>query len=97
MTSQPIMRLHAIVRGRVQGVGFRYFVKDAAERLGLTGWTRNQLDNTVEVMAEGNQSQLDSLLAELRKGPPASQVADVDANYSDATGEFARFEVRRTG
>lgn len=86
-------RLHAIVEGRVQGVGFRYFVLERANGLGLTGWVRNRYDGSVEVMAEGSRHQLESLLACLRCGPASSFVTSVDARWQDASGEFERFIV----
>ena len=72
------MRLHVLVRGRVQGVGFRWHVREAARRLGLAGWVRNRPDGTVEVAAEGSDELLQLLQNELRKGPPGAAVASLD-------------------
>jgi acylphosphatase len=72
------VRLHVLVRGRVQGVGFRWHVREAARRLGLSGWVRNRGDGSVEVAAEGSDEQLRLLQNELRKGPPGAVVASVD-------------------
>lgn len=88
--------LHAIVEGRVQGVGFRYFVADYALALGVTGWVRNRFSGDVEVLAEGNKEQLDKLLAILRKGPPASWVSQVNFEWNETGGEFHTFQVLRT-
>jgi acylphosphatase len=92
--SQPQARLHAIVHGRVQGVNFRYYTRQRAIELGLTGYVRNLWDRTVEVTAEGSRSALDELLAFLHKGPRSAFVTQVDARWPAPTGEFHRFEVR---
>ena len=65
-----------LVKGRVQGVGFRYFAAREAQRLGLSGWVRNLHDGNVEVFAEGPEDSLDSLEASLNQGPPWSRVTD---------------------
>lgn len=87
-------RLHAIVRGIVQGVNFRYYTRREAQRLLLTGWVRNRSDGTVEVIAEGPRAQLERLLDFLQSGPPAAHVTGVEANWQPATGEFTAFEIR---
>lgn len=69
--------LHVRVTGVVQGVGFRWFVREKARRLGLTGWVRNLPDGSVEVLASGDQGQIDLLVGELRKGPPGAVVDQV--------------------
>lgn len=89
-------RLHAIARGRVQGVGFRYFVERQASQLNLTGWVRNRWDGTVEVVAEGDRPKLDRFLADLRRGPSASRVTEVETHWDKATGEFRWFSIRST-
>jgi acylphosphatase len=89
-------RLHAIVSGRVQGVGFRYFVLDNAANLNLTGWVRNRHDSTVEVLAEGQRGDLEALLRRLQKGPTSSYVQEVKHRWGAATGEFTRFRIRMT-
>jgi acylphosphatase len=88
--------LHVIVEGRVQGVGFRYFVAETAQELGVVGWVRNRWDESVEVLAEGEPLQLEKLLAALRRGPRAAFVATVAETWLAATGEFASFHVRPT-
>lgn len=87
-------RLHAIVKGLVQGVGYRFFVIRRAELLGLTGWVKNLPDGTVEVVAEGDRELLEELIKELWKGPSAAQVTDVVVNWERYTGEFKNFDVR---
>jgi acylphosphatase len=91
-----VERLVAEVRGRVQGVGFRFFVQDEARHLGLGGYVRNLPDGRrVEVVAEGPRGSLEVLLAELRRGPPGAYVERVNADWRLATGEFAGFGIRR--
>jgi acylphosphatase len=88
-------RLHAVVRGEVQMVGFRYFVVEEARALGLTGWVRNGDDGrTVEVVAEGSEERLGQLEAALRDGPRFARVEAVDARWSDVLEGHQRFEVR---
>lgn len=93
----PHERLEATVRGRVQGVGFRYFVVRLAAELGLTGWVANELDGTVRVVAEGTRSALEQLLAELHEGPRGARVEHVASSWLAASGGFARFGVRSAG
>ncbi len=87
-------RLHAIVLGLVQGVGYRYFTLWEAARLGLTGYVRNLPDGSVEVVAEGTQEQLEKLLERLHQGPPAAKVRKVIVKWGEAKNEFDRFGVR---
>ena len=95
MTSDDRQTLRALVRGRVQGVGFRYFVLDRAARLGLVGFVRNLSNgSTVEVVAEGPMPALESLLDALRRGPALACVEHVDVSWAAATGEHESFRVR---
>lgn len=97
MVEEKLSRLHAVVKGRVQGVSFRYFVSEKANYLGINGWVRNRWDGSVEVMVEAQRSQLELLLQVLHKGPPAAHVSEVTVEWLDATGEFTSFWVRATG
>lgn len=67
-----------VVRGRVQGVGFRWFVEREAKTLGIFGWVRNNSDGSVEVLATGSRDQLSALRARLQQGPRASRVDNVE-------------------
>jgi acylphosphatase len=96
MSESDQARLHAIVEGHVQGVGFRAFVLDRALELDLTGWVRNRWDGSVEVMAEGPKMELERLLAALLHGPRRFTTSDVRPEWLEATGEFTRFQVRMT-
>ena len=83
------------MRGRVQGIYFRDFTRDHAQRLGLVGWVRNLPDGrTVEVLAEGSRSALEQLLVHLHQGPPGAYVACVDVEWDIPRGEFGSFHVR---
>jgi acylphosphatase len=90
---KDLARLHAFINGRVQGVGFRYFVIEKAELLQVTGWVRNTYDGQVEVTAEGLRPILDRFLVYLRHGPPVAYVNDVQTSWQPASGEFSHFEI----
>lgn len=94
--STPESRLHIRVTGKVQGVGFRYFVLNAATELGLTGWVRNRRDGSVEVLAEGEMDRLKDLVRALQRGSRSSNVKEVKTNLQTATGEFGSFHVSST-
>jgi acylphosphatase len=79
--ANDVARLDALVRGRVQGVGFRYFVLREARRLDLDGWTSNEADGSVRVVADGPRETLEILLDALREGPPASVVERVVVDW----------------
>jgi acylphosphatase len=93
MSEKPV-RLHAQIYGRVQGVNFRYYTQKEATAHGLNGWVANRYDGSVELVAEGDKSALQKLLAFLHRGPPSARVDRVQTDWSQATGEFNRFRVR---
>ncbi|MHB8958234.1 MAG: acylphosphatase [Candidatus Limnocylindrales bacterium] len=93
MTGAGRERLDASVRGRVQGVGFRYFVLREAEYLDLDGFVANERDGSVHVVAEGPSEVLDELLARLNEGPPASIVERVIDRREPARGIGPGFRV----
>jgi len=84
---------HAVVTGRVQGVGFRYSAVRRARELGLSGTVSNRSDGSVEVDAEGGLQDLELLLAWLRRGPPGAHVRDVEVQWLPWSGRFRDFEV----
>jgi acylphosphatase len=87
----------ARVTGRVQGVGFRWWVRRQAEALDLHGWVMNADDErTVDVVAEGAPASLDELERLLRIGAPGSRVESVEARRSAASAEFDRFGIMRS-
>ena len=77
--------MHVAVRGRVQGVGFRWFVRERARALGLSGWVRNVADGSVEVFAVGPTDELARLRRLLQEGPPAARVEHVVDEVGDPT------------
>lgn len=85
---------HATVTGRVQGVGFRYFVQRHATRLRIRGFARNLPDGNVEVQAEGAADSLNQLLVELKKGPGMSRVEDVSVIWKQTPEGFEDFSIR---
>ena len=88
------VRLRALVQGRVQGVGFRWFVLHHAQELRVTGWARNITDGrTVEVVAEGVRSSLEQLLEYLWVGPASAHVANIDAEWNTSQKEFTSFQI----
>jgi acylphosphatase len=86
-------RMHAVIEGYVQGVGFRAFVVEQAQFCGVRGWVRNRWDTSVEVCAEGERDKLERLLTALRRGPTAAHVEDVTVEWQIATGDFADFRM----
>jgi acylphosphatase len=90
---EPV-RLNATVIGRVQGVGFRWFVLDAAQRLELCGWVANENDGSVRCVAEGPRPALEELLRELATGPLGARVERVVPRWGAAGGIRGRFEIR---
>lgn len=89
-----LVRLDATVVGRVQGVGFRWFVLDAARRLELGGWVANEADGSVRCVAQGPRAALDALLRELATGPLGARVERVVPRWGQAGGTLGRFEIR---
>jgi acylphosphatase len=85
--------MRALVSGRVQGVGFRYFVQSRAQWHGLRGFVRNLADGRVEVEAVGPVESLEVFLGELQQGPPASQVLDCQVSWGEDPGHYAHFAI----
>ena len=83
---------HLIVRGRVQGVGFREYLRREAERLNVKGWVRNRHDGTVEAMLHGWPEDVAKILNWARRGPPGARVTAMEV--TEASGEFEIFEHR---
>ena len=97
MSDRGSARLEASVVGRVQGVGFRYFVMENAQRLGLDGWVANQADGSVLCVAEGPREDLERLLAALHRGPSGADVRQVRMAWPPASGSLRGFAVRSGG
>jgi acylphosphatase len=95
MTSseKPVEARRFIVRGRVQGVGFRWFVEREAHILGIAGWVRNNTDGGVEVLAQGTRDQLSGLRSRLQQGPPAARVDGVEESEARPADGLRSFRI----
>ena len=85
---------HLTIRGRVQGVGFRYALADEARTRSLRGWVRNRRDGTVEALVVGSDTEVEGLIAWARRGPRSARVTDVSVEPAEETAE--RFEIAPT-
>jgi len=90
---KPVEAKRYIVRGRVQGVGFRWFVEREAHMLGIAGWVRNKHDGSVEVLAQGTRDQLSGLHSRLREGPRAARVDAVEVSEASPTSGLSSFRI----
>jgi acylphosphatase len=91
-----VSQFRARVMGRVQGVGFRYFVQREATRLGLKGWVRNLSGGEVEVVAQGTEQALQEMLRSLREGPALSWIQNVIVDWQAPDKSLLSFEVKST-
>jgi acylphosphatase len=92
-TDKPIQARRFLVRGRVQGVGFRWFVEREAHILGIAGWVRNNHDGSVEVLAQGTRYQLSGLHSRLREGPRAARVDSVEISEENPAAGLSSFRI----
>lgn len=92
-TEKPIEGRRFVVRGRVQGVGFRWFVEREAHILGIAGWVRNNHDGSVEVLAQGTRDQLSGLHGRLREGPRAARVDAVEVSEASPVAGLGTFRI----
>ncbi len=83
-----------LITGRVQGVGFRFYMERKARELGVTGWVRNRRDGGVEAVVQGADGAVEAMIAWARRGPPSAVVAEV--RVTDAGGDYGGFELRPT-
>jgi acylphosphatase len=88
-------RIHIIIEGRVQGVGFRYYIFENLKNLPVTGFVRNLDNGDVEIIAEAEEELLEKIVNIAKQGPAMSKVINTSIRYSQATGEFNSFEIRR--
>ena len=86
-------RLHIFYSGRVQGVGFRYTVKSVVSGFDLTGMVRNLPDGRVELLAEGDQAELEEFRKAIQDSEIGGFIRNEEVNWADATGEFRGFEI----
>ncbi|HUJ94453.1 MAG TPA: acylphosphatase [Terriglobales bacterium] len=92
-TEQATLARRFVVRGRVQGVGFRWFVEREAHILGIAGWVRNNSDSSVEVLAQGTREQLAGLRSRLQQGPRAARVDDVEELEAKPVAGLSAFRI----
>jgi acylphosphatase len=91
------VRVHLEIRGRVQGVGFRWFVRESARRLGLAGWVSNREDGAVELAAEGEPALVERFVEEVSRGPAGARVTSVEHLSAEDSGDLPHpFTVQRT-
>jgi acylphosphatase len=87
-------RIHVFISGKVQGVGFRAFTQDQAQRLKVAGFVRNLTDGRVEMVAEGPAADIDKLLAQVKHGPPSARVDKLDGTEETPRGESNGFSIK---
>ncbi|MGA9308022.1 MAG: acylphosphatase [Candidatus Sulfotelmatobacter sp.] len=92
-TEKAVEARRFVVRGRVQGVGFRWFVEREAHILGIAGWVRNNPDGGVEVLAQGTRDQLSGLHLRLREGPRAARVDAVEESEARPARDVTSFRI----
>lgn len=89
-------QVHVLFAGHVQGVGFRYTTVDMARDFRVTGWVRNLRDGRVELLAEGEERELNAFLDQVRDGPLRHYIADVQVSWAAASGRYDGFATRPT-
>ena len=87
-------RVHILVQGLVQGLGFRWFVAREAGQLGLRGFVQNRPEGTVELEAEGDRGLIEALIAHIKVGPRSAQVRDLRIEWQQPQNETKAFEIR---
>ena len=92
-TEKAVEARRFVVRGRVQGVGFRWFVEREAHILSIAGWVRNNADGSVEVLAQGTRDQLSGLRSRLRAGPRAARVDAVEESETKPADGIVSFRI----
>lgn len=90
-----IAQAHVFVKGRVQGIFFRAFVRQQAQALGLSGWVRNLPDGRVEAVLVGEKEKIKRVIKKCRQGPPLARVSEVEVAWSEPKEFFSGFEIRR--
>lgn len=89
-----VIARRVLVRGRVQGVGYRYAMVGVAHHAGVCGWVRNRRDGTVEALVQGNGAAVLALVAWCERGPPGAEVAEVEVSDAAPDDSLTRFETR---
>jgi acylphosphatase len=91
--SENILTVNIKITGKVQGVGFRYFVLRQAQELGITGWVSNKPNGDVEALAQGEKADLEQFVAKVKEGPSFSRVEDVSLNWLNKAEQYFGFEI----
>jgi len=89
----PPIGYHLFIKGKVQGVGFRAFTKEQADRLGVTGYVKNLPDGRVEALIEGRESLLEEMIRRLKTGPPGAEVKGIEIERVKPTGKYEKFKI----
>ena len=95
MSSPPknTLTLNMKITGKVQGVGFRFFVQQQAQKLGINGWVSNKSNGDVEALAQGEKADLEQFIAKVKEGPSFSRVEDVSLNWVKEAEQYFGFEI----
>ena len=93
MSNNKQTAVNIIIKGKVQGVGYRYFTLKKAQELHIIGWVKNQSDGTVALFGQGNKRNLELLIAILKQGPSFSKVDEVIVNWEHAQAEYIDFVI----
>ncbi len=96
MDSEHNERLHLIVEGNVQGVGFRFFIYELGTYLKLTGWVKNKINGNVEILSEGPRESLDAFLGEAKRGPQMARVVNVSVEWRKPINDLPPFTIHPT-
>ena len=89
-----LTRNHLVVKGRVQGVGFRWFAAETARACGVTGWVRNRVDGTVEAEAQGTPAAVTGFVSALKKGPRFASVEEIEEKAVPIEAGESEFDIR---
>jgi acylphosphatase len=89
-----MVRAHLLISGIVQGVGYRWSCRRAAQGIGVVGWVRNLPDGRVEAVAQGSRGQVEQLIAWCHRGPEEASVTDIAVTYEEAAADLTGFGIR---
>lgn len=92
---EVMQQAHVFISGTVQGVGFRYFVRSNAQKLGLTGWVRNTEDGGVEAVMQGDKEKIEEMIGLCRKGPMLSEVEHIGFEWEEEEEKFDDFRIEK--
>ncbi|MBU4098467.1 acylphosphatase [Patescibacteria group bacterium] len=88
-----MLQAHVFISGSVHGVGYRFFVKSWAKTYGIVGWVKNLQEEKVEAVFQGDEKNIEDLIAKCRKGPFLAEIKDIVVNWEEVAGEFGDFQV----